>query len=73
MVMHFLEMENISKKILDELLKYRRYFTDSIQFIDEEMVSKVQLPRIRAFVEQGRKLYLFYLHFLLNRLTQRKL
>ncbi|EPL9570694.1 L-tyrosine/L-tryptophan isonitrile synthase family protein [Providencia rettgeri] len=54
--MHFLEMENISKKILDELLKYRRYFTDSIQFIDEEIVSKVQLPRIRAFVDQGAKI-----------------
>ncbi|WP_340618373.1 L-tyrosine isonitrile synthase [Xenorhabdus entomophaga] len=52
---HF-DIEKVSNKILHELLQYRRRFPGSehsLQY-EEKRVSEVQLPRIRAFVEQGK-------------------
>ncbi|CDL83934.1 L-tyrosine isonitrile synthase [Xenorhabdus szentirmaii] len=50
---HF-DIDKVSSKILHELLQYRRRFPESehtIQY-EEKKVTEVQLPRIRAFVEQ---------------------
>ncbi|OKP01235.1 L-tyrosine isonitrile synthase [Xenorhabdus eapokensis] len=50
------DIEEVSNKILHELLQYRRRFPESehtVQY-EEKKVSEVQLPRIRAFVEQGK-------------------
>ncbi|AYA39529.1 L-tyrosine/L-tryptophan isonitrile synthase family protein [Xenorhabdus nematophila] len=54
--MEYFDIEEVSSKILHELLQYRRRFPESehtIQY-EENKVSEVQLPRIRAFVEQGK-------------------
>ncbi|MCP9269456.1 isocyanide synthase family protein [Xenorhabdus sp. XENO-1] len=54
--MEHLDVEKVSSKILHELLQYRRRFSESEHTIEyeEQKVSEVQLPRIRAFVEQGK-------------------
>ncbi|WP_237387088.1 L-tyrosine isonitrile synthase [Xenorhabdus sp. Sc-CR9] len=54
--MELFDIEKVSSKILYELLQYRRRFPESehtIQY-EEERIFEVQLPRIRAFVEQGK-------------------
>ncbi|MBI6550096.1 L-tyrosine isonitrile synthase [Xenorhabdus lircayensis] len=54
--MERIDIEKVSNKILHELLQYRRRFPESghtLQY-EEQRVSEVQLPRIRAFVEQGK-------------------
>ncbi|KLU15458.1 MULTISPECIES: L-tyrosine isonitrile synthase [Xenorhabdus] len=54
--MEHLDIEEVSDKILHELLQYRRRFPESEYTLqdEEKKVSEVQLPRIRAFVEQGK-------------------
>ncbi|MBD2796638.1 isocyanide synthase family protein [Xenorhabdus sp. 18] len=54
--MERLDIEEVSNKILHELLQYRRRFPESEHTLqdEEKRVSEVQLPRIRAFVEQGK-------------------
>ncbi|MDC9588214.1 isocyanide synthase family protein [Xenorhabdus sp. XENO-10] len=50
------DIEEVSNKILNELLQYRRRFPESehtLQY-EEKKVLEVQLPRIRTFVEQGK-------------------
>ncbi|AOM39169.1 L-tyrosine isonitrile synthase [Xenorhabdus hominickii] len=54
---HFdIDIDKVSGKILHELLQYRRRFPESAHTIEHEenSVSEVQLPRIRAFVAQGK-------------------
>jgi pyoverdine/dityrosine biosynthesis protein Dit1 len=53
------QKEEISLKILRELLQYRRRFPggDSTSIADEERrVTQVQLPRIRAFIENEQRI-----------------
>lgn len=52
--------ELVSSLILNELIQYRRRFTNSTKPISEEesQVTQVQLPRIRAFIEEGRRIEL---------------
>ncbi|CDL80229.1 L-tyrosine isonitrile synthase [Xenorhabdus cabanillasii] len=54
--MEYFDIEKVSEKILQELLQYRRRFPTSEHTIEyeEKHVAEVQLPRIRAFVEQGK-------------------
>lgn len=51
-------IEKISLKILHELLQYRRRFPgiETSNSDEERLVTQVQLPRIRAFIEQQRRI-----------------
>ncbi|MCU1795193.1 paerucumarin biosynthesis protein PvcA [Pectobacterium polaris] len=54
--MYMMNNELVSSLILSELIQYRRRFTQLTKSISEEesQVAQVQLPRIRAFVEEER-------------------
>ncbi|KHS77688.1 L-tyrosine isonitrile synthase [Pectobacterium carotovorum] len=58
--MYMMNNELVSSLILSELIQYRRRFTQSTKPISEEesQVTLVQLPRIRAFVEEERQIEL---------------
>ena len=51
-------IEKISLKILHELLQYRRRFPgiETSNSDEERLVTQVQLPRIRAFIENAQRI-----------------
>lgn len=55
-VMDFLYIDVISRKILNEILQYRRRFNLSSMTLEEEeeIILKVHLPRVKAFLIQSK-------------------